>query len=130
MHAEPIPEPAPADSDPLLPRPSTAPSNEMTKQPCHGRFKHFWLRPALLAAASGMSATVLLSVCSAFYIVSSEPVLVDTPQARSAVADCEALGDRLARQGCVRLLISRASVQDTDASRIAAIAPVQRGMGQ
>ena len=94
------------------------------------RFKHFWLRPMLFAAAMGMSATLLLSVCSAFYIVSSDPVLVDTPEARYQVAGCEALGDRVARQRCVRHLVTRASAQDAGTSQLAAIAPHQRGTRQ
>jgi hypothetical protein len=128
MHTEPIPGPAPADSDTPLPPPSTSPAKEKTMEPHHERFKPFWLRPALFAAAMGMSATLLLSVCSAFYIVSSEPVLVDTPEARSAVAGCDALGNRMARKGCVRHLVARASAQDAGtSSQLAAIAPRRHG---
>lgn len=97
---------------------------------CHERFEHIWLRPALFAAAIGMSGTLLLSVCSAFYIVSSEPVLVATTEARAAVAVCDALGDRVARQRCVQRLVASASAQDAGTSQLAAVASHQRGMGR
>ena len=65
-------------------------------------FKRFWAR----AAAFATSATLLLAVVGAFYSVSSESVLADSPQARSAVAGCDARGDGVARQHCGRRLVA------------------------
>ena len=93
-------------------------------------FKHFWARAAAFAAAIATSATLLVAVASAFYIVSSEPVLADSPQARSAVAGCDTRGDRVARQDCVQHLVANAKAHDAGASQLAALAPHKRGAGQ
>ena len=73
-----------------------------------GRWKNNRAGVALSAAAFATSTTLLLAVFGAFYSVSSQPVLADSPQARSAVADCDARGDRSARQHCARRLIAGA----------------------
>jgi hypothetical protein len=87
-----------------------------------GPFKQIWQRAAGFAAAFAMSATVLIAVVGAFYNVSREPVLSDSPQARSAVARCDARGDRAARQHCLRHLVASAKAHDAGASQIAALA--------
>ena len=93
-------------------------------------FKHFWARAAAYAAAFAVSATLLLALVGAFYSVSSEPVLADSPQARSAVAGCGARGDRVARQHCVRRLVVGAKAHDAGASQVATLASRPRGAGQ
>jgi len=93
-------------------------------------FKHFWPRAAAFAAAFAMSATLLLAVAAAFHSVSSEPVLADSPQARSAIAGCDARGDRAARQHCVRRLVASAKAHDAGASQLAALGPHQPDAGQ
>ncbi len=65
----------------------------------YGPLKHFRARAAAFAAAFAMSATLLIALVGAFYSVSSEPVLIDSPQARSAVAGCDARANRVARRG-------------------------------
>ena len=92
-------------------------------------FKHFPARAAAFAAAFAVSATLLLALVGAFYIVSSEPVLADSPQARSAVAGCDTRGERVARQRCLRRLVASAKAHDAGASQLAAVAPHQRGAG-
>ena len=92
----------------------------------YGRLKNFWARVALSAAAFAMSATLLLAVVGAFYGVSSEPVLADSPQARSAVAGCDALGDRIARQHCARRLVVGAKARDAGETQLAASGAHQR----
>jgi hypothetical protein len=92
-------------------------------------FKRFRARAAAFAAAFATSATMLIAVVGAFYSVSSESVLADSPQARSAVAGCDTRGDRVARQRCVRRLVASAKAHDAGASQLAALAPRQRGMG-
>ena len=90
-------------------------------------FKRFWARAAAFSAAFAMSATLLIALVGAFYSVSSEQVLADSPQARFAVADCDARGDRVAREHCVRRLVVNAKAHDAGASQLAALTPHQRG---
>jgi hypothetical protein len=94
------------------------------------RLKCLLARAAVFAAAFATSATLLLAVCGAFYSVSSEPVLANSPWARFAVAGCDALGDRVARQQCVRRLVAEAKARDAGATQLAALAAHQRGAGQ
>ena len=94
------------------------------------RLKRLSARAALFAAAFATSATLLIALVGAFYSVSSEPVLADSPHARSAVAGCDARGDRVARQHCLRRLVASAKARDAGASQLAALAPRQRGAGQ
>jgi hypothetical protein len=110
--------------------PSTHPPEEMTMERYYGQLKTFWARSALCAAAFTTSATLLLAVVGAFYSVSSEPVLADSPLARSAVSGCDARTDRVARQRCVRSLVARAWAQDTGASQTTALAALPRGAGR
>jgi hypothetical protein len=102
----------------------------MTMERYHGRLKNFWARVALFAAAFTTSATLLLAVVGAFYSVSSDAVLADSPEARSAVAGCDARGDRVAQQHCVRRLVARAQARDAGASQIARLAAHPRGAGR
>ena len=96
----------------------------------YGPFKHFRARAAAFAAAFFVSATLMVAFVGAFYSVSSEPVLADSPQARSSVAGCDARGERVARQQCVRRLVASAKAHDAGASQIAAVATRQRGVGE
>jgi hypothetical protein len=99
----------------------------MTMERYYGPFKRFWARAAAFSAAFATSATLLLALVGAFYSVSSEQVLADSPQARSAVASCDARSDRAAREPCVRRLVASAEAHDAGASQLAALAPHQRG---
>ena len=92
------------------------------------RLRRLSTRAALFASAFATSATLLLAVGSAFYSVSSEPVLADSPQARSAVAGCDALGDRVARQHCMRRLVVEANAHDAGAAKLVALAAGHRGV--
>jgi hypothetical protein len=96
----------------------------------YGRLKSLGTRAALSAAALVMSATLLIAVLGAFYTVSSEAVLADSPEARSAVADCEAREHRAARQNCVKRLVARAQARDAGASQLATVAARQRRAAQ
>jgi hypothetical protein len=102
----------------------------MTMERYYEPFKHLWARAAAFAAAFATSATLLLALASAFYSVSSEQLLADSPQARSAVAGCDTRGDRVARQDCVQHLVANAKAHDAGASQLAALAPHKRGAGQ
>jgi hypothetical protein len=102
----------------------------MAMEPYVGSLKNLKTRLAHCAAAFATSATMLLAVVSAFYSVSNEPVLADSPEARSAIAGCDALGDRVARQHCVSRLVAKAQAQDGGASQVATLAPHRRGAAQ
>lgn len=92
--------------------------------------KYHLARATLIAAALVMSATLLLAVGGAFYSVSSEPVLADTPRARLAVASCDALGDRGARQHCVKRLVADAQARDAGSAQLAELSASGSGVGQ
>ena len=94
------------------------------------RLKHHLARAALFAAAFATSASVLLAVGAAFHGVSSEPLLADSPRARSAVAACDALGDRVARQHCVQRLVAQAKARDAGAAQPAVFFASRSGAGQ
>ena len=96
----------------------------------YGYLKSLRARIACFAAAFVMSGTLLLAVAGAFYSVSSDPMLADPPDAQSASAGCDELGDRVARQHCVEHLVAKAQVQDAGASRVATLAPHRRGAAQ
>ena len=119
MYSDPMPETTPADRRRAVVAVFETPPKEMTMERYYGPFKHFWARAAAFAAAFATSATLLLAIVGAFYGVSSEPVLADSPQARSAVADCDARGDRVARQHCARRLVASAKAHDAGASQLA-----------
>ena len=96
----------------------------------YGRLRNLWARVALFAAALATSTTLLVAVLGAFYSVSSEAVLADSREARYAVAECAARGDRVAREHCVRRLVARAQAQDAGASQISTLIAHQRSAGQ
>lgn len=87
-------------------------------------------RAAVFAAAFVTSATLLVAIGGAFYSVSSEPVLADSPRARSAVAACDELGDRVARQRCVKRLVAEAQARDAGAAQLASLAASRSGARQ
>jgi len=119
MHFDPMPETTLQTSDARPPLHSLHRPKDIAMERYYGYLRNFWTRVGLGAAAFAMSATVLLAVISALYIVSSEPVLADSAEARSAVAACDARGDRVARQRCVRRLVANAQAQDAGASQVA-----------
>ena len=128
MHSDPIPATTLCNGDALSSPLNSKPSpKEKTLERYFGPCKHLRARAAAFGAAFAISATLLIAVVGAFYSVSSEPVLADSPQNRSAVADCDARGDRVARRHCVRRLVASAKAQDAGASQIAALAPRRRG---
>jgi len=128
MYSDPMPETTLETDDALSPLPPKPPPKEMTMK--HERLKRLSARAAVFAASFATSATLLLAVGGAFYSVSSQPVLADSPYARSAVAGCDALGDRVARQHCVRHLVAEAKARGAGAAQLAALAARQRGAGQ
>jgi hypothetical protein len=130
MYSDPMPETTLETGDALSPKPPQPPPKEMTMERYYERLKCLWARAAVFAAAFATSATLLLAVGAAFYSVSSEPVMADSPHARSAVARCDALGDRVARKHCVRRLVAEAKAHDAGEAQLAALAARQRGAGQ
>ena len=132
MYSDPMHETTLETSDALLPLPPQPPPKEMTMKRYyeHEPLKRLPARAAAFTAALATSATLLLAVVGAFYRVTSEPVLADSPQARSAVAGCDALGDRVARRHCVRRLVAEAKARDAGAAQLAALAARQRGAAQ
>jgi hypothetical protein len=131
MHSDPLPETTLQTGDAqsrLYSNPP--PPKEIAMKRHYGPFKPFRARAAAFAAALAVSATLLIAIVGAFYSVSSEPMLADSPHARSAVAGCDTRGDRVARQHCVRRLIASAKAHDAGASQLAALVPRQRGARQ
>jgi hypothetical protein len=57
-------------------------------------------------------------------------VLADSPRAQFAVAGCDGLGDRFARQRCARRLVAEAKARDAGAAQFAAFSASQRRAGQ
>jgi hypothetical protein len=106
------------------------PPKEMIMERYYEPFRRFWARAAAFSAAFAISATILIAIVGAFYSVSSEPVLADSPEARSAVAGCDARSDRVARERCVRWLVASAKARDVGASQLAAAAPLKTGRGR
>ena len=130
MYSDPMPKTTLETGDVLSPLPPQPPPKEMTMERYYERLKCLSARAAVVAAAFATSATLLLAVGGAFYSVSSAPVLADSPQALSAVAGCDALGDRAARQHCVRRLVAEAKARDAGAAQLAALAARRFGAGQ
>ena len=130
MHSDLMPETTLQSGDALSPLYSIHPPQEMTMERYYGRLKNLWARVALMAAAFAMSATLLIAVIGAFYSVSSEPMLADLPEARAAVAGCDARGNRVTRQHCVKRLVARAQAQDATASQSVKLAANPRDARQ
>lgn len=131
MHSDPMHEITLETGDALSPLPPQPPPKEVTMKRYYEHERiNLQARAAAFAAAFATSATLLLAVVGAFYSVTSEPVLADPPQARSAVHGCDALGDRVARRHCVRRLLAEAKARDAGAAQLAALAARQRGAAQ
>ena len=130
MDSDPKPEITAQTGDALSRLHSKHLPKEVVLERYYGYLKNLRARVALCAAALVTSSTLLIAVLGAFYSVSSEPVLVDSPEARSAVASCDARADTVARQHCLRRLVARAVAQDAGASQVATLAPHRRGAGR
>lgn len=130
MYSDPMPRTAQEAGDAPSLLLSQPPPKEMTMQIHNDLFKRLLARAAVFAAAFATSATLLLAVGAAFYSVSSDPVLADSPRARSAIEGCDALGDRTARQHCVRRLVAEAKARDAGAAQLAGLAASRPGAGQ
>ena len=96
----------------------------------YGCLKNLRARVAFGAAAFATWVTLMLAVLGAFYSVSSEAVLADSPEARPAVAGCESRGDRVARRDCVRRLVANTQARDAGASQVATVASRRRWAGR
>lgn len=81
---------------------------------------------AIVLASFTASAACLSAVALVFDHASSEPFLRDSAQARLAVARCDQLGQRSARDRCVHRLVVEARVRDAYASRPVAVAAIER----
>jgi len=79
------------------------------------------MRTVVAVAALATTAAVMLVVLAAFDGVSREPFLRDTPEARLAVARCEATGERAHRASCMRRLIAAAKASGAGAARVATL---------
>ena len=96
----------------------------------YGSLKILRARVAFGAAAFATSATLMLAVLSAFYSVSSEALLADSPEARSALAACESRGDDVAQRNCLRRLVANARAREAGASQVLTVAARRRGVGR
>lgn len=82
---------------------------------------------AVVAAASfATAAAAMLTVLAAFDSVSREPFLRDSPEARLAVSRCDASGERMKREHCMRRLIAAAKASGAGAARVATLETEQR----
>lgn len=84
--------------------------------------EHPLARGAVALASIVASAACLCAVVLVFDRASSEPFLRDSAQARAAVAHCEALSGRGARDRCVHLLVAEARARDAEAARPTSVA--------
>lgn len=107
-------------------RPQAPPEDKTMKT--HPRFptRTARLRAAFAGAAFAAAATLVFAVVAAFDSVSREPFLRDTPEARLAVARCDMLGERQARQHCLQRLVAAAKASGAGASRVAAVETERR----
>ena len=78
------------------------------------------LRVAVFLASFAATSAVMVAVGSVFHAAGSGTVLRDTPQARAAVARCEARPRRDERRDCVRHEVAQAMARDAGASMMAA----------
>lgn len=83
-------------------------------------------RSAIVLASFTVSAACLCTIALIFGHASSDPFLRDSAQARLAVARCDALGNRGARDRCVHRLVVEASGRDADVVRLTAVTVVER----
>jgi hypothetical protein len=85
------------------------------------RLKAIAARTAIVAASFVATATLMLAVGAAFHAASSQPWLRDTPQARTAVAQCAGRPDRETRQRCLKAVVAEARARDAGAARLATV---------
>src|SRR4029434_10580946 len=81
MYSDPRTETTSQTGDALSLLRSIHPRKEIIVERYYGCLRNFRARVALCAAAVAMSVTLLIAVLGAFYSVSSEPVLADSPEA-------------------------------------------------
>lgn len=80
----------------------------------------FVVRAALVAASFVASSSVMLGVGAVFDSASREPWLRDSPQARLAMADCNARSSRAEQRGCARQVLAAAQARGAQVATIAA----------
>lgn len=85
------------------------------------RLKPHALRLTLVGGAFVSASVVVTAVGSLFHHASRDPWLRDTPQAREAVARCEALDGRGRQQACLREVVAAAVRRDASLTRVAAL---------
>lgn len=85
------------------------------------RFKPFALRLTLVGGAFVTAAATVLAVGALFHHAARHPFLRDTPQAREAVARCEALDGRGRQQACLREVVAAALRRDAGLTQVAAV---------
>jgi hypothetical protein len=78
------------------------------------------LRVAVFVASFAATSAVMVAVGAVFHAAGSGAVLRDTPQARAAVARCDARPLRKQRSDCVRHVVAQARARDAGASMMAA----------
>ena len=83
-------------------------------------FKSGTLRVAVFLASFAATSATMVAVGSMFHAAGSSAMLRDTPQARAAVARCEARPLREQRRDCVRHEVAQAQARDAGASMMAA----------
>lgn len=85
------------------------------------RLKPFALQLTLVGGAFVAAAATVLAVGALFHHAARDPWLRDTPQAREAVARCEALDGRGRQQACLREVVAAAQRRDAGLTRLAAL---------
>ncbi len=80
---------------------------------------------AIVLASFTASAACLCAVVLIFDHASSDPFLRDSAPARLAVARCDELGRRSARDRCVHRLVVEARARDADVARPTAFATAE-----
>lgn len=83
-------------------------------------------RAALFSAAFAVSSGLMLALGAAFDQASSSAWLHDSPQARLALAQCEAQHRRAAQHDCLRAVVARAQARDAGAAALIVLAPLPR----
>ena len=84
------------------------------------RFKPLAQRLTIVGGAFVAAAATVLAVGALFHHAARDPWLRDTPQAREAVARCEALDGRGRQQACLRDVVAAAQRRDAGLTRLAA----------
>lgn len=86
------------------------------------RLKPPLVRAALVAASFAASSLTVLAIGALFHHAARDPWLRDTPQAREAMARCEALDERRRQQACLRAVVAAAQQRDAGATQLASAA--------